>query len=89
MKHSTINPLYGLNMLPLCNLLVVIPCKMVFGSTVKLLLSDQMRDLQKAVAEEKGSPNATKVHHVKPSDNIYHTLTTHYFQQNPMLLVLI
>ena len=57
--------------------------------TVKLLLSNQMRDLQKAVAEEKGSPNATKVHHMKPSDNIYYTLTTHYFQQNPMLLVLI
>ena len=26
--------------------------------TVKLLLSDQLRDDQKAVAEEKGSPNA-------------------------------
>ena len=40
--------------------------------TVKLLLSDQLRDHQKAVVEEKGSPNATKVHHTKQSDNIYY-----------------
>ena len=33
--------------------------------TVKLLLCDQFRDHQKAVAEEKGSLNATKVHHTK------------------------
>ena len=38
--------------------------------TVKLLLSDQLRYHQKAVAEEKGSPNATKVNHIKPTDNI-------------------
>ena len=55
--------------------------------TVKLLLSDHLRDNQKAVAEEKGSPNAIKVHHTKQRDSIYYTLTTHYFQQNPMLLV--
>ena len=41
--------------------------------TVKLLLSDQWRDHQKAVAEEKGSPNATKVHNIKQSDSIYET----------------
>ena len=58
-------------------------------NTVKLLLSDQLRDHQKAVAEEKGSPNAAKVHHTKQRDSIYYTLTTHYFQQNPMFLVLI
>ena len=52
-------------------------------------LSDQWRDQQKVVTEEKGSPNTTKVHHIKHSDSIYYTLTTHYFQQNPMLLVLI
>ena len=34
-----------------------------YKDTVKLLLSDQLRDHQKAVAKEKGSPNATKVHH--------------------------
>ena len=55
--------------------------------TVKLLLSDQLRDYQKAVAEEKVSPYATKEHHTKRSDSIYYALTTHYFQQNPMLLV--
>ena len=44
-------------------------------------------DHQKAVAAEKGSPNATKVHHIKQSDGIYYTLTTYYFRQNPMLLV--
>ena len=59
------------------------------SSTVKLLLSDHWMDHQKAVAEEKVSPNATKVHHTKRSDSIYYTLTTQYFQQNPMLLVLI
>ena len=57
--------------------------------TVKLLLSDQFRDHQKVVAEEKWSLNATKVHHTKQSESIYYTLTTLYFQQNPMLLVLI
>ena len=57
--------------------------------TVKLLSSDQLRDPQKAVAEEKGSPNATKEHHTKQSDSIYYTLTTRNFQQNLMLLVLI
>ena len=57
--------------------------------TVKHLLSDQLRDHQKAIAEEKWLLNATKVHHTKQSDGIYHTLTTHYFQQNAMLLVLI
>ena len=55
--------------------------------TAKLLLSDQWRDHQKAVAEEKGSPNATKVHHIKQSDNIFYTLTAHYFQQNPVFLI--
>ena len=54
--------------------------------TVKLLLRDQLRDHQKAVAEEKGSPNAIKV---KPTDNIYYTLTTHYFRHNLVFLVLI
>ena len=48
-----------------------------------------MRDHQQGVAEEKGSPNATKVHLIKQSDSIYYILTTHYIQQNPMLLVLI
>ena len=48
-----------------------------------------MRDHQKAVAEEKGSLNATKVHHTKQSDSIYYTLTTHCFQDHPMLFVLI
>ena len=38
---------------------------------VKLLLSDQLRDHQKVFTEEKGSPSATKVHHIKLSDNIY------------------
>ena len=57
--------------------------------TVKLLLSNQLRDNQKAVAEEKGLPNETKVHHTKQRDSIYYTLPKHYFQQNPMLLVLI
>ena len=61
----------------------------LFQNTVKLLLSDQLRNHQKALAEEKGLPNATNVHHIKLSDNIYYTLTTHYFQENPMLLVLI
>ena len=56
---------------------------------VKLLLSDQLRDHQKAVAEEKVLPNATKVHQIKQSDSIHYTLTTHCFQQIPMLLVLI
>ena len=37
---------------------------------------------QKAVAEEKGLPNATKVHHTKQSDSLHYTLTTHYIQQN-------
>ena len=60
----------------------------IFLCAVKLL-SDQLRDHQKAVAEEKGSPNATKVHHTKQSDSIYYTLATYYFQQNHMLLVLI
>ena len=32
----------------------------VVANTVNLLLSDQLRDHQKAVTEEKGSPNATK-----------------------------
>ena len=59
------------------------------SNTVKLLLSDQLRDHQMAVAKEKRSSNATKMHHTKQSDNIYYALTTHYFQQNPMLLVLI
>ena len=63
--------------------------KACLEGTVKLLLSDQLRDHQKSVAEEKGSPNATKVHYIKPSDNIYYTLTRHYSQQNPMLLVVI
>ena len=57
------------------------------GYTVKLLLSDQLRDHQKAVAEEKGSPNATKVHHTKQRDGIYYTSTTQYFEQNSLLLV--
>ena len=43
----------------------------------------------KAVVEEKWSPNATKEHHTKQNDRIHYTSTTHYFQQNPMLLVLI
>ena len=47
------------------------------------------RDQQNAVAEEKRSPNATKEHHIKESDSIYYTLTPHYFQHYPMLLVLI
>ena len=55
--------------------------------TVNLISSNQLRDHQKD--EEKGSPNATKVHHKKRSDNIYYTLTSYNFQQNPMLLVLI
>ena len=55
--------------------------------TVKLLLGDQLKDHQKAVAEEKGSPNATEVHHTKQNESIYLTLKTHYFQQTPMLLV--
>ena len=59
------------------------------GNTVKLILSDQLRDHQKAVAEEKGSPNATKLHPTKQSDSIYNTLAIYYFQQNPMLLVVI
>ena len=41
--------------------------------TVKLLLWDQLRDHQKAVVEEKGSLNATKVHLIKQSDIIYYT----------------
>ena len=44
---------------------------------------------QNVVAEEKWSLNATKVHLTKQSESIYYTLTTLYFQQNPMLLVLI
>ena len=47
-----------------------------FYSTVKLLLNDQWRNLQKAVAEVKRSPNATKVRHIKQSDSIYYTFIT-------------
>ena len=73
---------------------VLIVVKMIYNQivkkiTVKVLLSNQLRDHQKAVVEEKGSPNATTVHHTKQNDSIYYTLTTHYFQQNPMFLVLI
>ena len=52
-------------------------------------LSDQLRDHQKAGAEEKGSPNTTKVQHTKESDSIHYTLTSRDFQQNLTLLVLI
>ena len=53
--------------------------KKIVQSTVKLLLSDQFGNHQEAVAEEKGTPNATKVHHTEQSDSIYYALTTHYF----------
>ena len=53
----------------------------LFGHTVKLLLSDHLRDHQKAVAEEKRSPNATIVHYIKQSDSIYYTLSTPYVKQ--------
>ena len=46
-------------------------CFISFSSTVKLLLSDQLRDHQKVVTEEKWSLNATKVHLTKQSESIY------------------
>ena len=69
--------------------LFMISAKAEIRCTVKLLLNDQLRDHKKAVIEDKGLPNATKVHHTKQNDSIYYTFTTHSFQQNPMLLVLV
>ena len=62
---------------------------LLYLCTVKLLLNEQLRDHQKVVAEEKWPLNATKVHLTKQSGSMYHTLTTLYFEQNPVLLVLI
>ena len=45
----------------------------VHAYTVHLLLSDQLWDHKKMVAEEKRSPNATKVHHIKQRDSIFYT----------------
>ena len=45
---------------------------------VKLLLSDQLRDHQKAVTVEIVSPNATKVHYTKQSNSIHYTLTCYF-----------
>ena len=65
-------------------------CRLQTLSVSKSLkLSNKLRGHQKVVTEEKWSLNATKVHLTKQNESIYYTFTTLYFQQNPMLLVLI
>ena len=69
-SRRCIKPPFRQSMVRLYYFFLTLPNLIVDCYTVKLLLNDQLRDHQKAVAEEKGSPNATKVHHTKKIDSI-------------------